>query len=276
MASSDADGRFALSIETGGVPVHLHAEKEGGFDTGISSLDAAFILQHVVGARTLGRQQMLACDVTGDGSVTALDAARVLDLAVGQIDRFPSTGTCSSDWLFVVAADGDRRVLDCEHPLSVGAVDSLQVEATLRGDCTGNWAVGEAREGVDGGRSAPRVRIGRLRMRSGRAVLPIYVRSARPYNSIDLQIDYDPAQLEPRRARFLGRRSGGIEQVRFSPAGSMSLSLASPNPINRGRHQIVFVEFDVVAGSSTWTADGVSVGRIQIDERQPRISNLHR
>jgi hypothetical protein len=102
-ASSDAGGAWAL----GGVPPgvwQLTARKSGDLRGAVTALDAAWILQRVAGMRSLDGGQLLAADVTGDGSVSPLDAALVLQRAVGLAAPFGAATACSSDWLFVPAA----------------------------------------------------------------------------------------------------------------------------------------------------------------------------
>lgn len=124
--------------------------KTGGSDNGISSLDAAYVLQALVGGRTFDARQSLACDVTGDGTLSALDAARVLQVSLDMGERFPAAEACDSDWLFfAVAIDGTAvpPSLDggeCEPGAAI--FDSLSEDLTQQnflavpfGDCTGNW-----------------------------------------------------------------------------------------------------------------------------------------
>lgn len=124
--------------------------KIGGIANGVSSLDAAHVLQVLIGERSFDERQALACDVTGDGTLSPLDAARILQFSIGLRERFAAAENCDSDWLFfgvgsdgvVVppALDGDS----CQpgaaiyDPLStdLGAQDFVAVPF---GDCTGNW-----------------------------------------------------------------------------------------------------------------------------------------
>lgn len=120
--------------------------------TGVSALDAAYILQRVGGARALDAGQMLAADVSGDGTVSALDAALVLQYAVGSLARLPAAAACGSDLLFVPAAvpvphqsvsppilGPVCRLGSLDYaPLDGGAPDQGFAAVRL-GDCTGNF-----------------------------------------------------------------------------------------------------------------------------------------
>ncbi len=97
---TDVAGEYGVS----GIPQGawmVEPGKTGDFGAGISALDAARVLQHAVGMITLEPKQQLACDVTGDGTVSAFDAARILQFNVGLLAHFPVTEACGSDWLFL-------------------------------------------------------------------------------------------------------------------------------------------------------------------------------
>jgi len=56
----------------------------------ISAYDASLAFQFVVGLIDLSERQKIAADVTGDGTVTALDVALILQDTVGLITQFPA------------------------------------------------------------------------------------------------------------------------------------------------------------------------------------------
>jgi hypothetical protein len=152
--ATTADGEFVFADVPEAAPL-LRPEKLGGFGDGISSLDAAFAVQRVVGQRAFDLYQELACDVTGNGAVSSLDAARIRQLVVGMTSRFEVAVACGSDWLFLPmpAASGNPTALAPQidgGSCLPGAIsyDPLQSPATgqdfvavLFGDCTGNWQV---------------------------------------------------------------------------------------------------------------------------------------
>jgi hypothetical protein len=118
----------------------------------VSSLDAAYILQAAVGLRTLGRSERLAADVTGNGTVSALDASLIMQYRVGIISRFPAAAACGSDWLFdpvdtIPSSQCIKPTLSigtCQmgaityDPLMSDAANQ-DFQAILLGDVTGNW-----------------------------------------------------------------------------------------------------------------------------------------
>ena len=97
--STAVNGTYTVSpLPAGGWTLTPH--KTGGANLGISTLDAAWVLQHIAGTRPFGPAQNLACDVTGDGSCSTLDATVILQLKASIITRLPAAATCDSDWLF--------------------------------------------------------------------------------------------------------------------------------------------------------------------------------
>lgn len=151
-AVTDASGAFLLTA-AGNTVWQIEPARVGGAQLGISALDAAYALQSAVGLRTFTAEQTLACDVSGDGTVSAYDAALILRYRVGLIATLPVAGTCGSDWVFVPAAavvPNQRVVLPqmssdaCRagaigyEPLA-GNAAAQDFRAIAFGDCTGNW-----------------------------------------------------------------------------------------------------------------------------------------
>lgn len=151
---SDTNGTYAAAPLSGGTNWTLTPRKLGDINAGLSALDAAYILQHVASMRPFGPAQMLACDTTGDGTCSTLDAVRVLEYKVGTRTRLPAAETCGSDWLFqplpgpapfqslvqpVLSAGGCQMGAIAYQPLA-GSADNQTFVGILIGDVTGNWA----------------------------------------------------------------------------------------------------------------------------------------
>jgi hypothetical protein len=151
--STSTDGTYAFSdLEPG--TFHVVPRKLGDARGAVSSLDAAFAIQDSIGSRMLSADQRLACDVTGNGSVSSLDGARITQLVLGILSRFPVAEACGSDWAFVpspVAAMNQTLIAPAVAPGTctngairfdplLGNVAGQDFRAVLFGDCTGNWA----------------------------------------------------------------------------------------------------------------------------------------
>ena len=259
----------------------LGAEKESDFGHAVSPLDAAYILQHIAQLRQLDSTQRLACDVTGDGQLSALDAARVLQFTVGQIARLPVADTCAGDWLFV--PDPSLAPLAIDPTVGAGScssgkimIDNLLDEtdeqnfrAVLFGDCTGNWQTSMAAPlAANLGRRNMTVRLGRVAARDGVARVPVYVRSGAPFNSLDLQVAYDPAQLTPTGARLRHPSESAIVTTFAPTPGTLRIAMASGEPVGQRHGMLLVLEFAVAGG-----ADGgiVQAMTASVDEQPAAV-----
>jgi hypothetical protein len=125
VAVTDEHGRYHLVVplpENDCVEGVLSFEcPETNVNASISSLDAAWILDSVVGSRDV---DLKACDVTGDGTCSASDAAAILAFQVGKPNSY-STGK----WLAPPV------------PITLCPGDDVRVDTTVRvlGDVTGSW-----------------------------------------------------------------------------------------------------------------------------------------
>lgn len=96
-------------------------------DPAVTSYDASLVLQHVVELDTLDTNQQTAGEVSGNGSLSAYDAALILRYAVDKITHFPV-----GDWTFT------------PESISYTPLNSNQTNQNytgiLYGDVTGNWS----------------------------------------------------------------------------------------------------------------------------------------
>jgi len=99
-------------------------------DGTISALDAAWVLQAVVGLITLDETQRENADVDGDGNVTPYDASLILQIVVGLINEFPTSPQPSPD-------SGSSLSYEVSLPnLTASAGDRIRVPIYI-GDATG-------------------------------------------------------------------------------------------------------------------------------------------
>lgn len=239
----------------------LGAEKQSDAGHAVSPLDAAYILQHIAQLRQLDATQRLACDVTGDGQLSALDAARVLQFSVGQLARLPVAELCAGDWLFV--PDPNPAALAIEPSVSAGTcsggkimldnllseTDDQNFRAILFGDCTGNWQTSMAAPLVArAGRGAVTLRLGRMAVRGDVARVPVYVSSRAPFNALELQVAYDPARLQPTGARLRRGSDRAIVTTNAPLPGQLRVAVASGEPMGTRHASLLTLEFAVTGG----------------------------
>ena len=125
--------------------------KNGDFQSAVDPYDAALNAQHVVGLITLSANQMLAADVSGNGSLTSYDSAKIAQFAVALITRLPVGVTYGRDWAFVPAPASEPNLQVSNptvyspgrilyDPFIIESAEDQDFHAILFGDVSGNWA----------------------------------------------------------------------------------------------------------------------------------------
>ncbi|HSP99362.1 MAG TPA: hypothetical protein VL049_19240, partial [Candidatus Dormibacteraeota bacterium] len=250
---TNAQGQYSASLPQ--TTWSIEPAKAGSFGTAVSSLDAARVLQSLTGLQRFTSQQRLACDATGDGTLSTLDAVYILQFSAGIIDQLPAARMCGSDWLFYprpAAAPNQALVTPsliggtCQqgaivfNPL-VGSVDGQNFDGILLGDCTGNWTAAGAALRQRAGTAAIVHAGSPRRGRGDRFTVPIYVKSASPFQAMDLRLRYDAA------ATFVGASPRGDAAGALTSAqtgnGQLSLSLASGDPLGDSHGSILLLQF---------------------------------
>ena len=296
--TSDSSGNYSATMLAGGT-WDVKPSKAGGFSNGVSSLDAARVLRVVAGLDTFTPLQMLACDVTGDGTLSPLDASRILQFSAGLMTKFPAAQACGSDWLFYpTAAQVPGQQINLPS-LASGACQQGNIllqglnatasnqnfSAILFGDCTGNWtpsgggtshfkaAAAASVSGASAPASSVTVRVGTLRNAGHNKVrLPVYVQSTAPFQALDLRIGYDASALTFTSADPRGPAAHALTGVNSTEPGLLGISLASAKPIS-GRAALLMIEFGR-PGKSVGT--GAQLLAAQVDEQTAAVLNTTR
>jgi hypothetical protein len=234
----------------------IEPAKSGDVGDAVSSLDAAFVLQAVTGLRQFDPDQRLACDVTGNGELSSLDAARILQFLLGTEGNLPVAAACQSDWVFVpnpvaaanqlltqpnVANGGCQRGAIGFNPLAA-PVQEQNFRAILFGDCTGNWATTLPGSALRATGAGAQIFAGRLRQAAGgKASLPIFVRSTGGFHAAQLSLRYDADGLVLTGVRSARRDDRVLVRHAEKRPGSATIVLASAGRLRSGR--IVNLEF---------------------------------
>jgi hypothetical protein len=183
--------------------------------------------------------------VTGNGTLSSLDAARILQLAVGNIGRLPVAAMCDSDWLFTPtagASEGQRMITpemsagSCTpgalafEPLTADHT-GRNFEARVFGDCSGNWTppATAGLRGASRSTAAADLIIGRPQPRGRHHVeMPIWLRTRRPVYSLDVRIDARRTRARFRRTRM--PQDTVLQHGRSAHRISIALASASALP----------------------------------------------
>lgn len=261
--TSETTGNYTCPAGVGN-SWEVEAAKNGGANSAVSSLDASYVLQYVVGKRALDENQQLACDASGNGGLSSLDASKILQFVVGKLDRLPVAETCQSDWVFRPDPAWAANQTMVDPQMTTGqctpgtiSYDPLMAQASnqdflgiLFGDCTGNWqpagsGSGAAFAAARGSRTL--LRIGRLRRsRAGRVRVPIYVRSVEPFHALDAELEYDPKRLRPVRVAPRRRATESIASLGTNDSGQLKVALASATPLSGEGGPLLTVVFELL------------------------------
>jgi hypothetical protein len=125
-AATDSIGRYAFDGLWYGLGLQVTPSVASIDIEAVSSLDASAVLGYLVQIETLTANQQIAADVSGDGSVSAEDASRILKMVVGGPGSLPTPL-----WRFVP----ESATIDSLP----GTLLDLDFAGILRGDVTGNW-----------------------------------------------------------------------------------------------------------------------------------------
>ena len=274
---SDSTGRFMLNSLRAG-DWQIQPQKVADAGSGISALDASYILQAVVNLRTLSAEQSLACDVSGNGSISAYDASLILQYKVGLLATFPVADNCKSDWVFIPQpAFVDHQVQtqplmstgSCQkgaiayQPLS-GVATNQDFKAVLFGDCTGNWQPSSSFSGRGAafGVLPATVRVGPMAQRHGRVRVPLYVQASNGFLTVDVDLQYDPTQLIARGVRRVGAARQALVATNTTQLGHVRIALAGATRLEAGA--VLVIEFN--AAEPRVHSDAVQLTSVAVGE----------
>lgn len=282
--NTSATGSYAFTnLPPGNVVIEPRKVGEFGTPTAITALDASWVLQAVAGQRIFDANQRLASDVTGDGTLSALDATRILQRQVGMLTRFAVADRCNSDWMFrplpgpalnqqliqpLVSTGMCRRGAISYNPL-VGSVAQQDFLGVLFGDPTGNWQPPTTAGALRGLASAPHT----LRVRAARPAgggmlrLPLAIKGDDPYYSIDVTVTYDSDLLTPVSVRKLRAAGDAIAVFNLTRPGVVRIAVASASAMPIGI-SVIALDFAGTAPSSA-----VRVTRAQVDDLPATVSD---
>lgn len=258
--STDGLGQFGFSA----LPAanwSMRPTKVGDVEGAVSALDAAQVLQAVSGTRSFDAFETLACDVTGNGTISSLDATRILQLSVALIPQLPAATTCNSDWLFVPQPLALPGGLLLPPQLSNGICDPgsiayqpLQADASgqdytavLLGDCTGNWNAPAAGGAFRRAAPPPRAWLAPpRRLRAQRWAVPLHVTGRPALTALQAHVALDPALARIETVELAEARAGTLVRVGRVDGGVTALAVASAAalPVSERPVAVLIVEVE--------------------------------
>jgi hypothetical protein len=289
-APTDSTGQFTFANlpET---TWRIVPQKLGGANNSISAADALAVLQTILGERSPTTAQVLACDVNGDGKLSAVDALMVLLYKVQEIASFPAAQHCGSDWVFVPQPTTVANVQVMPPGLGSGACQpggiywtplasqaaGQDFTAALFGDCSGSWQptasgpaggpAGNLQRTVINDASAIRIGHALVERRRGstpgsRLRVPVSIASSTNVRALDLTLRYDPKAMTPVGVRRTHGARHAMVAMHIIEPGVLALSLASSTPLQRGT--VLMLQFEPQAGGTRATFD-VTSAMVRVD-----------
>jgi hypothetical protein len=253
---------------------------DDGAPGAISALDAARALQFATGRLPADADHGIACDVTGNGSVTVLDAERILQRSVGVAGRFAAAVTCDSDFVFFPFAApatnqetvypalrlGECRAGAVSYSPLIEFAGAQGFRAALLGDCDGSWRPAEPRSAEPqlapaGSRLVTNLR----RLRGGRWRLTIGVETPAEAHSLALELRYDPDRVTPGLLRSVRLDDDALLQSQLIQPGRLAVALASAQPLHSDGRAMLVVDFDALADDIS--ARSVRAYNVLLDDR---------
>ena len=277
---SDMTGQFAFpGIGTNNWQVQ--PSRTGATNNPVDVDGALAVLEASVNLRTLGPQQQIACDVSGNGAIDVDDAVLILEYVVELIPRFPVAQNCNSEWAFIpeAAVVPNQQTTNpqiattlCQpngaityRPLA-GQANNQNFSGVLFGDCLGRWqpgtgAAAAAAMTVAQQQGIAAVRVGSQPQRSGRRLLvPLTIGNG--IRGFSAQLRYDAGQLTAVGVRPVAKSGGALVQANLRMPGVVNVALVSMRALPRG--QALLIEFAVNnsrAGSTSVRVQRAAVTR---------------
>ncbi len=240
-AVTDVDGNYAF-VEAPQGSYSLRAEHSGNIGDAISAFDASMILRHVVSLIALTPKQMIAADVSNNGSVSAFDASHVLRYVVGMISEFP----IGADWKFVPANSLIDNTNWNAAPAEI-VFDPLDTDYTdqnfhgiIYGDVSGNWSNTNLAKQSAG---QARVEFGAVEfVTKNHFKIPVNISVNSELFSVETKINFDDDQFRLKRLIQAGEASN-FQLLYHQKSGEINVAMASAEPLT-GEAVLFELEFE--------------------------------
>ena len=274
---TDDDGDFDVGELEDDDTVQIEPQKSGDSADSITALDAVYVLQASLQLRTLSAAQQLACDASGNGHVTPLDAVMILRYKIGLLAQLPAAQLCGMDWAFIPnPASVSTQLLiapqlgnnSCQRgairwaPLIADAA-AQDFSAVALGDCTGNWHPPGIAPRV-APRASAALRLGSARRVARRVTMPLVLHNAAPAYGLDAEIHFDPTELVPAGIRHVPGGPAALMLAHQRAPGVLAVALASSQAL--GDRAVALLLFTAQRGSAHPT---VSVAHATVETLEP-------
>ena len=258
--TTDALGDFSVTVEPDAALL-LAPQKLGDVAGSVDAVDAARVLQLATRAQAPSATEQLACDASGNGTLSALDAALILRYAVGSDTTLPAASDCGGDWVFLPSLDAGGFGSPASpslapSPCQPGAIyyGSLPASATQQnflaiplGDCDGDWnASNAATESIAALHAAiepVELMAGPLHGRERSLRFPLALPAGTAIGAFEATIRFDGAALAVSDVRRVGDARAVLFAANDDEAGVLRVAFASAEPVLAGEGPFLVVHF---------------------------------
>lgn len=217
---TDEGGGYHFGNLVGGLGYAVRPSKEGDRHDAVTAFDASMVTRSIVGLETLAEDQRIAADVTGNGTISALDASQILRFVVGIVFDFG----IGRDWTFRPERI-DFPVLDADYT-------DQDFKGILFGDVSGNWGELGGLKGVP--QQPDRIKVSHVKGTPGE-ILRVPVVLVNPENVLaaDFDLTYDPDFITALYAITTDLTSEFLLEFKVTE-GRMRIAMAGTKPIDKG------------------------------------------
>lgn len=255
---TDENGDYLFSHIVPGKDYEL-AFLKGDDLGGLSPTDVSKIKRHAAGVYEMNCHEMIAADVSGDGTISGTDASKVIRYIAGYADCM--NNECVS-WTFTpeMSECGDWPPISYSSDQSYSPLDSGRENEDFvgmrLGDVTGNWTPGS--ESSEKRETRRPVNILEVDLEAGAELtVPIFLNQEKEIEGIDIVIEFDETLLKPSDTVFTGGilegEDYGMEVITHVEGQMTLLIFAETNPPTL-TGQVVSVNFDAVGSEETSSA----------------------
>ena len=249
-ANSDENGNFNFNQLPFGDYI-LKPKKHSDQGRSISPFDAALILQHVAGITQLTPYQRIAADVSGDGTVTAFDAALIMRYSVKLETKFPVMKDSLDSWDFVPTnfALNDTNWTSQPDSLFYAPLAENQFNqdfiGIVYGDVSQNWiSPGMQFNPLYKQRMFAAIQLGNPKLSDAGIIdVPIHVRHTTAVHAIEIEMEFPEKDFE-----LVNIKQSDLSKEFLlnyhNKNGRLKIALAGAQPIT-GMGQLLDLQFKV-------------------------------
>lgn len=243
--------------------------KGNNLNNAITPYDASLVLQHIIGLKPFSPYQKIAADVTGNGSLSPLDASYILRVCTGDTNKFP----VAADWTFVphdsiITSTNWHRIsrFRSYHPLD-RSLDNQNFFAVVYGDVSGNWTQTTnllAKNEINDFLISHLEVNDPIEITENQGVLAIAVKDVSDIYSFGLSIKFDCRQLKIKTVSPT-EQARDFSLIYHDDGICLHVAAAGAKPIN-GNGSLINIEFELSNATIALDMNSMSIISFSLNE----------